>query len=130
MRYLFIYLFNNYFYSGSPTVIKDLNAIETTNRSLFIQWEILSTSSPNYTQSISIVEGNKTINTAELNDNERFYFYNISKLSLSSEYNIKLCVETSITTCSDSRNVSKLISGSNKSACTLQIIKCNCINSS
>ena len=130
MRYLFIYLFNNYFYLCSPTVIKDLNAIETTNRSLFIQWEILSTSSPNYTQSISIVEGNKTINTAELNDNERFYLYNISKLSLSSEYNIKLCVETNITTCSDSRNVSKLISGSNKSACTPQIIKCNCINSS
>ena len=93
-----------HFFSGDPTDINGLQAIQTSANQLLVYWQLLSVSSQNYTQSISIAANGITTYSTILDKLALYHFNTIDTPDPCVEYNITISVETDNITCSDSDN--------------------------
>ncbi len=89
-------------------MINDLTIDQIDEDTLLIRWGILSVTDLDYTQSITIQDTSNNTNSIILTDNDyQYYLYELENPNTCTEYNITLNVDTNITTCNDSRTVSK-----------------------
>ena len=89
-------------------MIDDLTIDQIDEDTLLIRWGILSVTDLDYTQSITIQDTSNNTNSIILTDNDyQYYLYELENPNTCTEYNITLNVDTNITTCNDSRTVSK-----------------------
>ena len=89
-------------------MIDDLTIDQIDEDILLIRWGILSVTDQNYTQSITIQDSSSNTHTIIITDNDnQYYWYELDNPNTCTEYNITLNFDTIITTCNDSRTVSK-----------------------
>ena len=102
-------LCNSAFTIGDPTVVSSLEVLQTDEHLLHINW-VISVSSQNYTQSLTI-QYNSTDYTTEVGTDEQLFLFYLNSERLCVDYNITIHIETNITSCSNSRTVSMFKTG-------------------
>ena len=98
-------------FSGDPTDISDLQVIQTGLQQLLIYWQLLSVSSQNYTQSISIAANGVTTYSKILGKLALYHLYIIDTPDPCVEYNITISVAIDNITCSDLITTSSYLKG-------------------
>ena len=96
---------------GNPTDINGLQVTQTGSQQLLVYWQLVSVSSQNYTQSISIAVNGITTYTTILDKLALYYLYTPNTPDPCVEYNITISVAIDNITCSDSVTTSSYLKG-------------------
>ena len=79
-----------HFFSGDPTDINGLQVIQKSANQLLVYWQLLSVSSQNYTQSISIAANGITTYSTILDKLALYHLYTTDTPDPCVEYNITI----------------------------------------
>ena len=106
-------MLNFSFSKGYQSIIKSFQVIQANTDQILLDWELVSISSQNYTQSIIIETDEIIVYSTVLEKHVSYYLYS-SSLVPCEEFNITVSVHTDNIICSDSITTTAYISGNNK----------------